>query len=115
MALLALAATIAGPSVGRWVDQARYHAALQSLDRTLLEVRREAVLSSAPVTPDELASAIRSGLGDAWRVEVSPGLGYSALGYCPGGEVIFAHLASQRVERRLLEPGRCEPGQRGAG
>lgn len=108
LSLLGLAATIAGPSVGRWVDQARHRAALQSLDRVLLEQRREAVVSARSVSAEEITEAVSLRLGEGWSVQATETLGYSALGYCPGAEVVLQDSAG-RTYRRVLAQGDCRP------
>lgn len=108
LALLGLVATIAGPPVGRWVDQAAQRAALQALDRVLLEQRREAVVSAREIGGMEIEAALRVELGAQWQVQASETVNFSALGYCPGGEMLL-QTPNGRTYRRELTRGDCRP------
>lgn len=101
VSLIALAGTIAVPSLINSLERREARTALSALEAGMTGLRYRAVLSATPleIAPEEISAAF-PGLPEGWRVTADAPLKLSAGGLCDGEAVLTLISPDRRLWRR---------------
>lgn len=101
VSLIALAGTIAVPSLINSLERREARLALSALQTGMTGLRYRAVLAATPleIAPEEMSAAF-PGLPEGWRVTADAPLHISAGGLCDGNTLLTLVSPDQRLWRR---------------
>lgn len=101
VSLIALAGTIAVPSLINSLERREARTALSALEAGMTGLRYRAVLSATPleIAPEEISAAF-PGLPEGWRVTADSPLKLSAGGLCDGNTLLTLTSPDRRLWRR---------------
>ena len=96
VAILGLAATISGPSIGRMVEQHEAQRVVRSLQTDLSGLRLEAFTQSRSFESVDIQTRLEDGLPVNWEVEVNESLTFNSSGACLPGDITLQSPTSRR-------------------
>jgi len=101
VSLMALAGSIAAPSLISSLERREARLALSALETGMTGLRYRAVLAATPleIAPEEINAAF-PGLPEGWRVTADAPLKLSAGGLCDGETLLTLISPDQRLWRR---------------
>lgn len=106
VAIIAIAITLSAPSISRMLEGQAAQGVVRSLDITLVELRRDAIIAARPIPHATAAARLRAALERGWALELSPAVAFTAGGFCPGGQAELTSPDRRRYTVRLSE-GAC--------
>lgn len=107
VALLGLAVSISGPSLGRMVERQQAQQTLRAGAAALSELRIDAFVSGTDRSSAAVKTHLDAALSPGWTSDVPGELAFRRSGYCHGGEIrIFE--PDGRAWRMSVTDGDCE-------
>ncbi|WP_430430715.1 pilus assembly FimT family protein [Oceanicaulis sp.] len=87
VAILGIAATLSGPSIGRMITSQQAQQVVRGVTTEMGALRAEAFLSSASLSAQDVQTRLDAHIPPDWRIEVDEALRVASSGYCTGGVV----------------------------
>jgi len=108
VSLIALAGSLAVPSLINSLERREARLALTLLQARMTDLRYQAVLNATPleISPEDINSRF-PGLPEGWRVSADTPLKLSAGGLCDGEGILILASPDQRLWRRRLAAPDC--------
>lgn len=87
VAILGVAATVSGPSIGRMITSQQAQQVVRGVATEMGALRAKAFLSSRSLSAEDVQTQLDAHIPSDWRIEVGETLRVASSGYCTGGEV----------------------------
>lgn len=96
VAILGIAATVSGPSIGRMISGQQAQQVVRGVATEMGALRAEAFLSSKSLSAEDVQARLDAHIPSDWRIEVDENLHLASSGYCTGGGVVLIAPAGRR-------------------
>ena len=96
VAILGIAATLSGPSIGRMITGQQAQQVLRGVATEMGALRAEAFLNNVALTADDVQTRLEAHIPSDWRIEVDETLHLASSGYCTGAGVAIIAPAGRR-------------------
>ncbi len=107
LAVAALAASLAVPSMLRMIDSWQDRAVVREVVREMGNLRAGAVLSRTGLPRDAIEDALSAAIPDGWELSVSEGFAISPAGLCGAGRIALVSPRGRTVDLRTDAAPSC--------
>lgn len=107
VAILAVAATLSGPSIGRMISSQQAQQVVRGVATEMSALRARAFLNSTAFNAEDVQAHLDAHIPSDWRIEVDEGLRVATSGYCTAGQVRII-APSGRLWVFVVSEGDCE-------
>jgi prepilin-type N-terminal cleavage/methylation domain-containing protein len=107
VAILAIAATVSGPSIGRMITSQQAQNVVRGVATEMGALRAEAFLSSTRFNAQEAQGRLSQSAPSDWLIEVEDSVSIGPGGYCTPGAVVLISPSGRRWALSVSE-GTCD-------